>query len=951
MAEEKKKKIDELESSADSLLERLNGHFDSEKETDKNISGEEQGKDSAAAAKAALEDTLGGELTDEKYSELYEKYLGVKKPESGAAGYETLHGRILDLQKESGVEPVKEPDVGESIKDAETFVSEQDPEAADDAHNGEDDEYWAMMKTETVKITPPKASDNTVTSELKKNIADAENFVEENYSGKDEAEEEEAPVRNVDNYSTNPGISKKKEKKPFFIKKDKKIKAGRDTMSDTLPDGGKPAGEEEPEIEYDEAFIDRLGSTEELLAFEPPLPGSVNEDDAQQTSTSPIPEPTVNTAEVKKADAKKTTEEKPDPSDTAMMMMAFGYEPKKDEPVHEVKPEYDEYSFADTDELSTTANLGDTSMLETDTVQTNKAVTEMLDRPLFEYTDSDKNKEVFEGFKRKFNSLRLRLFATALVAAGLLIIEFLLPLFGVGFDDVGITVTIDWVLTFACAMLVCDRLVFAVRRLGKFRFDADTVTLLMFVFSLVTSVITLCSVTFSEVRMYNFTFAICAFFNLLSASLLLSRDVYAFKVISSQKTKRVIARSAQPERSREDIAFGEYLNDASDICKVKKTNFVSDFFANREEIPANRKPLAIFIPIVFVVAVAAFFVSMFVLEEDAYQSITNAYLTFMMCAPISVFLSYSYPAHIGAMRAYAHNAAMLSEATPEKYVNTAVITFSDEDAFPADRIKMKSVKVLDNNSIEKVIYYASSIFSKIGGPLAAVFKAATLDSVNSDKVEIKELSDQGIDAFVDGKHVVVGQPDYMENQCFETIKEDTDDEYGGKSNKRILYLACDEVVIAKFYIQYNTSPDFIYIVKHLYEDGICVAINTIDPCIDDNLLYKNRLDPEQYAIKVIKGNIPQETYDSISAHECGIASTGTLKGTVKTLLLCDKLMSVSKTNLAMKIVSSIIGAAVIGLLIAAGVISGGSVWTVLLPAAYQLFWLIPMFLVSKVYVR
>ena len=205
-----------------------------------------------------------------------------------------------------------------------------------------------------------------------------------------------------------------------------------------------------------------------------------------------------------------------------------------------------------------------------------------------------------------------------------------------------------------------------------------------------------------------------------------------------------------------------------------------------------------------------------------------------------------------------------------------------------------------------------------------------------------------IDAVVDGRHIVVGQPEYMENQCFETVKESSDEECVGKTNRRILYLACDETIIAKFYIQYNTSPDFIYIVKHLYESGICVAISTIDPCIDNDILYKNRLDPERYAIKIIKGSEPEGTLERISSFDCGIASTGSLKGMVKTLMLCDRLSNLVKTNLAMKIVSAVLGAIIIGLVIGAGAMSS---FTSVIPALYQLFWMIPMYLVSKVYIR
>lgn len=943
MAEENKKSIDELQTSADSLLARLNGQLGAE--------ASKSGKDEGSVRS---DDGHTGGLTDEKYSELYEKYLGEKPSQkTGSSGYEALHERIVDLQKEVGGDVPKEPDDDVGAKPSEDSEAELSEEKADvKAEGDEDDEYWAMMKT--VQILPSKKEEHKSeevvteeTSELQKNIEDAENYVEQTYP--DEEEPAAKPVKNVDNYSTNPEISRKKDKKGLFSKsrRDKSRKEAKLATTSGVSD--------DDEEDFDEASIDRLGSTDELIAFEPPLP-----DDEKQTITftratkapDAADEEDAVTAEVDKADAETEPKTLKDPSDTAMMMMAFGYEPEKEEekaPEKEEEPHsFDEYSFSDTDELSTIANLGDTSMFETETTPV-RAVTEMMNKPMFEYTGADNNRGIFENFRKKFNSLRLRMIICAVLAAGLLILEFILPVAGVALDTV-VFVAVDWLLTFACAMLVCDRLIYAAKRIAKFGFDADTVTLVMFVLSLITSVVALIAAdAWATVVLYNFTFALCAFFNLISAFMLLNRDVYSFKVISSSKTKKVLARVGKSECAREDIAFKDYLNDASEVCKVKRTNFISDFFSNKEEEPSNRRPLKILIPAVFALSVIAFLVSMFAIDDcDLYQSVTNAYITFIMTAPLSVFLSFAYSAYLGSARAYAHDAAILSEATPEKYSNAAVITFTDEDAFPADRIKLKSVKVIDNRSIEKVIYYASSVFSKIGGPLATVFKAAALDTASSENVEIKELSDYGIDAVVDGKHIVVGQPEYMENQCFEVIKEDSDAEYGGRTNRRIMYLACDEVIIAKFYIQYNTSPDFIYIVKHLFESGVCVAISTIDPCIDDDILYKNRLDPEKYAVKIIKGSAPEDVSDTLSAYDSGIASTGSLKGMIKTFMLCDRLCNLSKTNLAMKIVSAVIGAVIVGLVIGAGATES---FLSIIPALYQLFWMIPMFLVSKVYIR
>ena len=150
MAEDNKKSIDELQTSADSLLARLNV----------SLGGEAAKADGAEGNPAGASKVNAGEnAPDDKFNALYEKYLGESPSQNGAGGdFEAWHGRIGDVQKESGGETPKIPDVDESIKQAETF-SETLPENSSETGKSasEDDEYWAMMKT--VHITSPKKDD------------------------------------------------------------------------------------------------------------------------------------------------------------------------------------------------------------------------------------------------------------------------------------------------------------------------------------------------------------------------------------------------------------------------------------------------------------------------------------------------------------------------------------------------------------------------------------------------------------------------------------------------------------------------------------------------------------------------------------------------------------------------------------------------------------------------
>ncbi len=723
-----------------------------------------------------------------------------------------------------------------------------------------------------------------------------------------------------------------------------------------------PKTDVEKNIDEAEKYIDSISTSEELVRTqEPPIISSTVEtiaagsgtgeygltlDSTEQLAAYEPEAAKEKTGKKEKAGKRESsvTAETEIPTDTAMMK-AFGLNPQKAETA-DTGNLFGEFSLADTGDLQSTEEISARELEgeEAEPVSVGESGTGE-----FEYTDPAQNKSIFAIFKSKYNFARLRMILAGVLAVFLLLLENI-PSVAESLGGKNNFVAVDWVLSFACFALVLDRMLLAVKALLKFEFDPDSITLVAFVLSFVTTLVTAFAAPSYEIpRMYNFAFAVCVFLNTVCIFISLRRDVYSFKVVSSGKVKKVIMRTGVSEnvRTPEEMEFSEYLGDGADVAVIKKTDFVSDFFARRRERPRSTAALKIFLPVCLGVAVIFFFLAKFAMDQTVAESFGTAYATFLMTAPFAAFFSYAYPIYLASRRAYTYNSAIVGDKTPEEYENTAVVAFRDEDAFPAGKIKVRGIKIFADRNIENVVYYASSVFSKLGGPLSSVFRQATLNSVNSEDVEIREIANEGVCAMVDGKNIVIGRPAYMENQCFETMPEEGDEEYEGQSNKRILYLACEQIIIAKFYIQYNTTSDFVYIVRHLADAGVCVSIRTADPCIDDGILYDNKMNPEKYPVKIIKGLAAEEKSASISAENGGVISVGSVKDTVKTMMLCDKLGNVGKTNLVLKTVASVLGVAVMALVLFTGAMSG---MLSLYPALYQCFWLIPMICVSKIYI-
>ena len=566
----------------------------------------------------------------------------------------------------------------------------------------------------------------------------------------------------------------------------------------------------------------------------------------------------------------------------------------------------------------------------------------------FEYTSEEQNKMISEEMYSKCVLSKIRISIAAILSIALFLIENV-PAVKAWFGTQTIYIVVDWVLAFACAVLVFDRLCLAFKSIFKLRPDADAITLIAFLFSVsATSLALLFETPETAISLYNFPFAVCVLFNTLFVYFTLRRDRYSFSILSSSENKRAVVLndplkktpSEEGEASEPEFDTGEVYG------KLKQVNFVDGYFAHKEEFSNAKLPLRILLLFCFGISFAFFLCALLIMDHSVSESIGVAYETFMMCAPFSAFVAYSYPLYLVARRTRATKSAILCDKTPELYQNVPMIVFRDTEVFSSGQAKVKSIRLYADKKIDNAIYYASSIYSAIGGPLADVFKKAALNSVSSEHVEIIEVCPEGACAMIDGKNIVIGTPSYMEDQCFETVNDSGDEEYEGKTNKRIFYLACDQIVIAKFYIQYTVAAEFLDIAGRLFSAGIGIGVCTADPCLDVGVFYENKIDPESNTIRILKGQLNEPAEKSVPANKAGIVSLGSTMDIVKTVLLCSKLENVKKTHLVLKVVSSILGIAAMALILFTG--KAPEMLSVY-PVLYQFFWVLPACIVSKVY--
>ena len=566
----------------------------------------------------------------------------------------------------------------------------------------------------------------------------------------------------------------------------------------------------------------------------------------------------------------------------------------------------------------------------------------------FEYTSSMQDEKIAIDMESRHKSAAIRLAIAVFLSVILFLIENIAPVKAL-FPSEFVYIIADWSLVLVCALLVAGRLLDAFKSFFKRNPEVDCITLLSFLFSVAaTTVAVVFENTENVIALYNFPFSVCVVLDVLFVYYRSRRDLYSFSILSSDSDKCavVLTDSKEESLSESERAVSAENTESVKFGEVKRVGFVDGYFAHHAEIPDSQVALKILIPFCVSASALFFCLSLGIMKYSVPESLGIAYATFMMCTPFSAFLAYCYPLYLASRRAHTHHSAILCDKTPDNYRDSSVIAFRDTEAIPSGKAKVKGIRLYGDRKIDNAIYYASSVYSVIGGPLEEVFRSAALNSVSSENVQIREISPEGVCAMVDNKNIVIGRPGYMEEQCFETMPEAGDDEYDGKTNKRIFYLACDQFIIAKFYIQYSVSTDFLNMARRLFASGIGISVRTADPCLDDGIFYENKIDPEQHAIRIERACLRDEAIESVPASRAGIVSVGDAKELTKAFLVCKKLESVRRTNLVLHAIASVFAVAVMALVIFTGNALG---MRSMFPALYQLFWILPTYFVSKVY--
>ena len=587
-----------------------------------------------------------------------------------------------------------------------------------------------------------------------------------------------------------------------------------------------------------------------------------------------------------------------------------------------------------------------------------------------EFTDFTQTKDIFASLKRRYRKVLLSLGGAILIALVLFLFENL-PAFGVSLPKAlsreyypVVNLMVGLQLSLFAYVLVADQIKRGISALVEKKWTPEVgitfIVGLSFLYQLLLSIF--CREGYTT---YNFPVALTVVLALGYEFLNLKREIYSFNIVASKKVKHALCTLPYEDAEKERDAFrpfyeiekehgeegvelpeenaegSEDVFEGKPMYTLKQGAFIDGFFERMRRYPANKAVLKLTLPTMAILSLV-FFVIAWIRGGSFTYGVSMGYFALGMCAPASVFVTYSYPLYKAGKKAFLNETAILGEAAAEEYLDAEEISFEDKDIFPGKGVKVKSIKVFGTHRIDRVVFNAANIFRKYGGPLSQVFNMATLELGVTDEVYFGVIEEDGIEAMVSGSHIYLGKADYLRRKGYEPGFDDEDEVIEGNGGICVMFMAIEDEVAAKFYVEYTIDHEFESILRALYSSGVCIGVRTFDPNIDDRML-QLLLRYGDYPVRAIKCRTEQSPNLAKEHLDSGIVSRRSAKDMLRAFMSCDRVLRALKLGAVVKMASLALGAVITLITIIMAASGVASAWTVL----YQLFWLLPVVLFTK----
>lgn len=505
---------------------------------------------------------------------------------------------------------------------------------------------------------------------------------------------------------------------------------------------------------------------------------------------------------------------------------------------------------------------------------------------------------MYRTYQSKKRRSLFRLLGVAILT-GILFFYDTLPLFGIRFSGIinysvypGAYVLVGFQLLLICSLFLYKELWNGIKKVFSFRTDPYSAAVLIF----------LC-VFFYDILMVWDSVWPCSMFHFLSAwmflmlvcgeHLLLLRELKVFSVYSTEKgTYRYTLQKSEGKSSFAEQMYESGFNRNSSVYQPKSIDCSNGVFSFATENMLQSRMLSFLILPAFLISMVLM-LSAVLLQHDMESSAKIAMTVLFTAIPLYTVCSFSVPLYISAKQLQSRGIGIAGNDNIEAYANGNAVIYNDLHLFRTCSSKEIGLVIYEKEQSQKILGALALLYESIGGPMKDAFSEIPPD-FRFCKIKIHRIFRNGIEAFIDRKHLlIVGDVNFMQRYGFAFSEDETD-----CGEQKTLCVSLDGKTSAKLSVQYQTTPLFEVLVERLAKEDVQMVIETFDPLIQaDSIASARRLGTAP--ISVLHKNVSHFYHKNIpeaNDPDTGMLATDSRLKLIEALIWCKRLSLIRKQN-------------------------------------------------------
>lgn len=603
----------------------------------------------------------------------------------------------------------------------------------------------------------------------------------------------------------------------------------------------------------------------------------------------------------------------------------------------------DQDFFGEAPQTNATNNVSAPQFGNSNTLNFTSIKTDEEDDSFVETLSTDSHNDIVENLHRMRIGLVIRMVTNIIAVAAVIYLslagEYSLPLPSIMVENAGILLWTELIVLIISALVSGNTIGGGILSLLKLKPSNDSYTALaVFACLLQGGYMALqpqLIPTYGN-NIYLPLAALLLLFNSLGKVVMLSRIEGSYQFVSKNGDKYVVDTLKNRELSKHlacDIISGEVQ--IGYATKAKSLNeFLDEAFSESkaEDISKIIAPMT---------ALAALLMALlsYLFTRDIFSSACVYTGALCITAPLASVIASNLPLSITNGKLARFGATICGYNTVGNLAETNEVILSSTDLFPKGSVRIKDIKILDRRPIDQVVLDASSVLSACNNSLTDIFKAMIPDSSILPAPESLEyLDNMGMSAWVNGRRVLIGNRQLMQNYGIQLPDISTENQYKNE-NDEVLYLSNSGIAAAMYIISYKPDKKMRRTLELLCDSDIAVCVHSTDPNVTKERIGRLYSFPTEL-ITVVPGPLQHEVKATVAEKETSRATavcTESSASSLRCILAAKSCSRCITIETALILMSVVIGFAIVTFFAFTKQMASLT-WVTL--TVYQFFWLL-----------